>query len=427
MDGEEQAPARARGGAAAGVDLRPPASASGRRAASPTSPLRRRIGVWLLLLTAFCFGLGQTVVFSILPAYARAIDLSEFQVTMIFGCSALFWVTMSPRWGRRSDRVGRRPVVLIGLGAFVLGMVLFAGALGVAVSGALSSWGAFAVLVAGRCLHGAVASAGPAASQAYIADRSSPAERTSAMAGYAAAFGTGTVVGPAIGGLGAVLGPVLPLLVVAATGAVSALLIWRFVPEATPPQARSDKAALRLTDPRLRTTLAYGLLSGIVTALQLQFIGFYTIDTLGLGTAEGAAATGVVLTGGAVASLAAQLTVRFLRATTRRLMRVAPLLMLAGFVVITLGPSLPVIALGTVISGFGLGASYPAFNADASLRVDTDEQGGAAGLAAAAGASGFAVVPVIGSAAYQAAPDGPFLLGLVAASVMAVLAWFRRA
>ena len=423
---------RSRGGAVAGVDLRPPQRPTETRteapAETPTTPAQRRLGVALLLLTAFCFGLGQTVVFTVLPPYRAAADLSEFQVTLIFGCSAVFWVLASPRWGRRSDRVGRRPIVLLGLGGFVLGMVLFAGAIGVALSGALTGWAAFAVLALARSLHGGVASGGPAASQAYIADRSSSGDRQSALAGYAAAFGTGTVVGPSIGGLSAVAGPMVPLLIVAATGILSALLIWRFVPEATPPQAREGRRALGPLDPRLRTTLAFGLLSGIVTATQLQFVGFYTIDTLALSEAEGAAAVGFVLTAAAVASLAAQLLiVRVLRFPPKRLMRIAPLLVIAGFGGIVAGGSVAMIALGATISGLGLGMSYPAFNADASLRVGTGEQGGAAGLAAAAGASGFVLVPFIGSAAYGAALPGPFLLGIGAALVMAGLAWFRRA
>ena len=428
MDGEEQTPARARGGAAAGVDLAPPRRADAAPSpASPTSPARRRLGVRLLLLTAFCFGLGQTVVFSVLPPYRDAAGLTEFQVTLVFGCSAVFWVLMSPRWGRRSDRIGRRPVVLTGLLAFVLGMVLFAGAIGVALSGLLTGWAAFVLLAFARSLHGAVASGGPAASQAYIADRSSAADRTAALSGYAAAFGTGTVVGPSIGGLSGVIGPVAPLLIVAGAGVLSALLIWRFVPEATPPQARSERAALTALDPRLRTTLAYGLLSGIVTATQIQFLGFYIIDTLGLGEADGAAAIGVVLTAAAVATLAAQVSVRFARPTPRRLMRLAPLLVLLGFGGIIIANSVPTIALGAMVSGLGLGLSYPGFNADASLRVGTDEQGGAAGLAAAAGASGFVVVPFVGSAAYKASLDGPFVLGIAAALVMVGLAWLRRA
>ena len=426
-DDDTALPARAPGSGVPAA-TRPASSPGLPPGGGATTPAQRRWGIRVLLLTAFCFGLGQTVLFAILPPYARQIGLSELQVTMIFGCSAVFWVAMSPVWGRRSDRIGRRPVVLMGLGAFVVGMLLFAGALQVALPGALAPWAAFALLTAARCLHGGVASAGPAASQAYIADRSSAEDRTSAMAGYAAAFGIGTTAGPSLGALGGRLGPVMPLVMVAVTGAAAVVLIWRFVPEATAPREREAAPKLALRDERLRTPLAYGLLSGIVTALQLQFIGFTTIDTLGLGEADGAAATGAVLTAGSAAALFSQLVlVRKLRPSTRRMMRAAPVFVILGFAVIAAASSLPAFVLGVAVSGLGLGMSYPAFNADASLRVERSEQGGAAGLAAAAGASGFIIAPVLGSALYALSPDAPFALGIALAGGMALIAWVRHA
>ena len=397
-------------------------------AASPTTERQRRWGVRVLLLTAFCFGLGQTVLFAILPPIARGAGLSEFQVTMIFGCSAVFWVVTSPKWGRRSDRVGRKPVVLIGLGAFVLAMLGLAGAIQVATSGVLTATMAFLLMTATRCFHGGIGSAGPAASQAYIADRSSAEDRTSALAGFAAAFGIGTTAGPSLGALGATLGPVGPLVLVAGVGALAFVLIWRLVPEATPPRARERHEPLRITDQRLRRVLSYGLLSGIVTAMQLQFIGFYLIDTLALSEAEGVRVVGAGLTISAASSLFAQMViVRLLKPSPKRMMRVAPLLVGAGFVLIAAGASFWVIAGGLVLSGLGLGLSFPAFNAAASLSVGAEDQGGAAGLATAAGASGFILAPVIGSALYAVGPDWPFVLGVGVCGAMALISWSRHA
>jgi MFS family permease len=248
------------------------------------------------------------------------------------------------------------------------------------------------------------------------------------MAGYAAAFGLGTTVGPSVGALAARLGPIAPLIVVAGAGAIAGLLIWRFVPEATPPRERAPRPPLRVLDPRLRATLAFGVLSGIVTATQLQFIGFYTIDELGLGAEAGTAATGIVLTCGALASLFAQVVlIRRFKPSPRRMMRAAPPLILAGFAAIVLADTLPLLALGAALSGVGFGLSYPAFNADASLKVGGEEQGGAAGLAAAAGASGFVLSPPLGSLLYGWSHQAPFLFGILIAIVMALIAWTRRA
>ena len=440
---DTQAPAK---GAGAGVPAATRRAAHGRApglAASPTTQAQRRWGVRVLLLTAFCFGLGQTVIFAVLPPIARDAGLSEFQVTMIFGASAVFWVLMSPRWGRRSDRTGRKPVVLTGLAAFVVAMLGLAGAISVVLGGAMGATAAFVLMAAVRCLHGAVASAGPAASQAYIADRSSPGDRTAALAGFAAAFGIGTSLGPAMGALGGLVGPVGPLVLVAGAGLLSLVLIWRFVPEATKPSARARPVPLKITDQRLRRVLSYGLLSGIVTAMQLQFIGFYLIDTLGLDGAPpfvltvlgrafafeaSAIVVGAGLTLGALASLFAQVVlVRGFKPSPRRMMRTAPVLVAIGFVLIAAGPNFAVIALGLAASGTGLGLSYPAFNAAASLSVGTEDQGGAAGLATAAGASGFILAPVIGSALYGIGPDWPFLVGIGICAAMAVISWSKHA
>src|SRR6266849_2044966 len=63
----------------------------------------------LLFGCLVCVGMGQSMLFSILPPAARQIGISPFQVSTIFATSASIWVFISPMWGRRSDVVGRRP------------------------------------------------------------------------------------------------------------------------------------------------------------------------------------------------------------------------------------------------------------------------------------------------------------------------------
>ena len=70
--------------------------------------------------------MGQSMLFSILPPAAREIGITPFQVSTIFATSASLWVFVSPAWGRRSDRAGRRPVIIIGLLGYALSMALLA-------------------------------------------------------------------------------------------------------------------------------------------------------------------------------------------------------------------------------------------------------------------------------------------------------------
>src|SRR4051812_2452279 len=88
------------------------------------SPFRRDFG--LLFACLVSVGMGQSMLFSILPPAAREIGITPFQVSTIFATSASLWVFVSPAWGRRSDGAGRRPVIIVGLLGYALSMALLA-------------------------------------------------------------------------------------------------------------------------------------------------------------------------------------------------------------------------------------------------------------------------------------------------------------
>ena len=71
--------------------------------------------VWLLSSGLFFVGAGQAVVFITIPPLARDLGLSEIQTGIIFASSALAWMVFSPYWGKLSDRIGRKLIVVIGL------------------------------------------------------------------------------------------------------------------------------------------------------------------------------------------------------------------------------------------------------------------------------------------------------------------------
>ncbi len=81
----------------------------------------------LLFLSLMCLGMGQTIVFSVLPGIARTrLHLSEFQTNMVFSLSSVLWMLGSPFWGRRSEVWGRKPVILIGMAGFSSSILLLA-------------------------------------------------------------------------------------------------------------------------------------------------------------------------------------------------------------------------------------------------------------------------------------------------------------
>ena len=387
----------------------------------------RRAAFALLLAGALCAGMGQTIVFSVLPPLAREMGLTNLQTGIIFMVSASFWVLSGPYWGRASDRGGRKPFVIIGLGAFAVSTGLFAGVIKLGLVGILSGVPLFLLLITARSLYGIIGSAGPPAAQAYIADRTSKTQRTSGMAAFSASFGLGAMLGPGFGAAAAVFGPVAPFYAMAGLAMIMAIAVFVFLPENTGPSARDIQRKVTLTDPRILAILIYGLIFGIINAIPIQTIAFYFIDRLGYSTLEAPQIVGVGLMGSAMASLFSQLVIvqRF-GVQPRLLMRIAPGLIIAGHFLIWAAPALGTVIFGLVLAGFGAGLAVPAFNAAASLAVDREEQGGAIGLAGAAGASGFILSPFVGMSLYAISPQTPYLLTMALALALWVFAFFSK-
>ncbi|MBI1393414.1 MAG: MFS transporter [Alphaproteobacteria bacterium] len=386
----------------------------------PSSPRARRAAYLVLLAGTLIIGMGQTVVFAVLPPIARGLGLHDLQVLSIFMTSATFWVTFGPFWGRLSDDRGRRPFILLGLSAYAASMTLFATMIELGARGLLAGGLLYALLLITRSIYGLFGSAMPPAAQAYIADRTTPDNRTSELAGFSAAFGLGAMVGPAFAGALGGVDPVAPLYGVAALAATAVCAIALRLNEKTAPKERAARPTLSPFDPRIRSFLAYGLATATVTAIPTQFASFYVIDRLGFDDASALSAAGVVLSTAAGASLFAQIAlVQRFRLKPYILLRVGPALLAIGHLTIAFSTELGAMAFGMMISGLGAGLVAPGYVGGASLAVSIREQGAVAGLSNAAASSSFIIAPPIGYLVYSTAPQSLF----IATSVLATAAF----
>ena len=384
----------------------------------------RPLAFALLLLGVVCMGMGQTVVFAVLPPIARDLGFADFQVGAIFMLSAVFWVTMGPRWGRLSDAYGRRPFVLIGIGGFTVSMVLFATAIRLGVSGVLSGVGLYVLVLCTRSIYGIIGSAQPPAAQAYIADRTSPEARAKGLAGFTAAFGIGTLLGPAFAGVAVAFGPLAPLYGVAGLAACAFLAILFFLPENNPPRERIERPKIQLRDARIFAFLLYGLVGGAVAAIPVQMIGFYFIDILALSGDEALARVSIALTASSIAALFAQLVlVGRLSVQPRALMRYGPVALALGHGLFAIGSTFWILVAGALFSGLGWGMIAPGFTTAASLSVTPREQGAASGLSNASSAAGFIFAPLLGFGLYAIDPRAPFVMTAIVSGLLIVFAW----
>ncbi len=152
--------------------------------------------------------IGFGVVMLLLPFYAKAFGASGTQLGGILTAYAAAQFAFAPLWGRLSDRIGRRPVMLLTIGGTALSLLLLA------LADSLF-W-----VMAARLLGGAFA-ANVSVATAFVADLTDESERTRWMGLIGASFGVGFVLGPALGGALAPFGHQVPLLVAAGMAALN--------------------------------------------------------------------------------------------------------------------------------------------------------------------------------------------------------------
>ena len=381
---------------------------------SPRSPAFLILCVVSLIATAGNMGLQ-----SVLPAIGREFQLSDTLVAGAFAISALMWTVASPVWARWSDRIGRKKVILIGLSGFVVSMLGFGLAATSGIEGWLGAMVAFVLMATARTIYGVFGSASPIASQAYVADRTSPEQRTQAMSLLASAQGLGTVIGPVLSPffILPLVGLAGPMYVYALFGLVVLLVVWFKLPSGEvirqpSPSGSRDASKALWRDPRVRDFLLYGLIITGAQAVNISVLGFHIIDELagsGMEAREAQPFIGLAMFAGAIATLMVQWgLIPLLKLQPLQLMRWGAILALVGNVMTIAAPQYFGLVVGYAVVSMGVGFARPGFTAGASIAVGPHEQGAVAGLMMSLAGLSFLVPPVLGVALYEMLEWAPF-------------------
>ena len=373
---------------------------------------RRKFSFRLLFVCLLSLGMGHSIMFAVLPALSRDLGMAEYQVQAVFASSALIWVFMAPFWGARSDIWGRRPVILIGLGGYAVSTILFATVVWAGLAGILAFGVLYPLMIITRTIYGTLGPGAMAASQAYVADRTSRKDRTRSLANIGAAFGLGIILGSGIGGpIANAFGLISPLFFVSFLAAISAGVVWFFLPEKTRPKEREDKPKLKFTDKRIRSFQIVSRLMGIAHAIPIQTMGFFLMDTLVLDPHEGIQYTSIALMGLSMASLFSQLVIvqRF-PMPAQKLIQVGTIMPLLGALCFIWSDQFATMFFGAMLMGLGFGLARPGLSGAASLAVRRDEQGSISGLVGGLGAAGHVVVPVFMFFLYRIAPQAMYVM-----------------
>lgn len=375
---------------------RPSPNPSGRKDKRALSPEERRMHVMLALLSLAVMinVLGFSIVIPLVPDYvqtalgARHDDprIGEYGgwLTAVY---ALMQFAFAPLWGRLSDRVGRKPILLGSLAGDVVFYTLF----GLCTH---SLAGQFAA----RILAGIFSSASLAVAQAYAADITPPHLRAMGLGYIGAAFGVGFILGPAIGGtVGHFFGLSAPLYVAALFALVNLAYIAKNLPEperhleagATGPPANF---ASRLRLMAQAVTGPVGFLYALTFLVTFAFANLegtfavYLKQHFHYGERSSVAVTGyvfayiglliVLIQGGAIRPL-----VR--RYGEANLIVTGVGLMALGFLLFPLCPTLALLLLGPMIPlAVGNGLNGPSLRALVSRKTAATAQGASLGLSA---------------------------------------------
>jgi DHA1 family tetracycline resistance protein-like MFS transporter len=377
------------------------------------APQRARVSLAVLFGVVIVDLVGFGIVMPILPFYADEHGASATELGAIFTAYAAAQFVCAPLWGRLSDRIGRRPVMLGTIAGTAFSLLL----LGLAPS---LLW-----IFAARCLAGAFA-ANIGVASAYIADVTPDEERTRWMGMLGASFGVGFVLGPAIGGILAPFGHAVPML--AAAGLATVNLGFAAFSLREPPRHAASAGAIPSTraallrDPLVRRLCLVNLAFSIgVTQLETMF-AFFMKDRFGYGVRDvafflaGMAVLMGAIQGGGMRALSA-------RFPERTLIIGGALLLAAGFAGLPQAGSAGPLVAALVAAAVGRAVFQPSLMSMTSVAAAVGARGAVMGTFQASAAIARVAGPLAAGWLYDWDLAGPFWL---AAGLCLVVAWTAR-
>jgi DHA1 family tetracycline resistance protein-like MFS transporter len=380
---------------------------------------RPGLGLRVLFLAVLVDLVGFGIVLPLLPLYADRFGASGVEVGLLVTVYSLVQFFMAPFWGRLSDRVGRRPVLIVGLLGSAISYVVFAYA------------STLLMLFVSRILAGLGGSTVPVA-EAYIADVTEPEKRAGGIGLLGAAFGIGFIVGPAVGGILASVDPVAPGLTAAVLCGSNALLALALLPESLRLQPNAHSSGHQgwipylqhvARSPDILSILAVYLFFSMAWAVLQPTLSLFGAQRFGMGAREVGylfaflGLISAIVQGGLVRRLVPMFG-------EVRLIRLAGPPFVIGLLVLAFSTSLPVLLLGLALLAVGYGGAIPSVLGLLSRRSPAELQGGTLGMGQGVGAMARMAGPFAAGVAFDALGiSWPYLLGAGFAAGAMVLAF----
>lgn len=368
---------------------------------SNSSAQGSRSTLFILLSIVVVDLIGFGIVMPVLPFYARDFGVTATTLGLLMMSYAAAQFVCAPLWGRLSDRVGRRPVILFSVAGTSASLLFF----GLAES---ILW-----LFVARVLAGGFA-ANVSVASAYISDVTNEDERTRWMGMLGASFGVGFILGPIIGGLLSPLGYRVPMLVAAGLAFINLIYAAFSLKE---PDRHVDRGATAVSASRFsvlrgpevrRLCLIYFVYSIAVSQLETIF-AFFMIDRFKFDALEvawifvGMAIVMGGIQGGGMKPLSA-------RYSEKQLVVTGSLLLGLGFVLLPSAPTWAVLLLPLALAAVGRAITQPPLMSLTSMVATSDTRGVVMGTFQSSASLARVVGPVLAGLLYDVAEPGPFYL-----------------
>lgn len=376
----------------------------------------------VLLLLVFLSLIGWGIVIPLLPFFATAFDAKPWHVTLLFALYSAGQFLGELFWGRLSDRIGRRPVLLLTVVGSALGYL--------ALAYSPNIWAAMAIRTAAGFFSGNMS-----AIQGYMVDVSPPEKLAGRLGLIGSAFGIGFVVGPALGGLLArpelgAAGFQPPLLLAFGLCLMATLGILAFVRESrrlggVPPERGNPFAALgeSLRHPVLASAFGVIAVGFFASSALWSVLGLWMDARFGWGPRQ----VGLVM---AVTGVASALTQGVFAGVAVRRLGPGPtmvgglLFASACLMAMAISPAGGFAAVTLTLSILGHALWQPAATAIVSRATDPDRQGAVLGAASASGSLARVLGPIFSGALFSGV--GPWAPIVFAATFMLPAAWLAR-
>ncbi len=379
----------------------------------------------VLFFIVFIDLIGFGIIIPLLPFYAEYYQASPEMVGLVMATYSFTQFLAAPFWGRLSDRIGRRPVLLISLAG--------AAAAYVWMGFAESLWMLFAVRAVGGAMAGNISAA-----FAYVADITTRENRAKGMGMIGAAFGLGFIAGPAIGGILAGPDPInadfqSPAFAAAALSGLALIMALVKLKESLPAETRARLAAKppnkRLSmfrdaweRPHIGLLLMLTFLATFAFAGMESTFAMWSRRQFGWGPLQNGylfAYVGLLsalIQGGLLGRLAR-------RFGEEHLIIHGALALAVGIFLIPFSNTLWILLIAMTIAGYGFSIISPSLNSLISLQAGEDEQGAIMGVTRSASTMARFTGPAWAGFLFGTlGRDGPYFGGAIIMVVVVLMA-----